>query len=279
MGLENLRLIYQASPTSVTITSKSGESHRVREIYVNNPVDPSYMNVTIGTTTVARIPVKINDVLLVAPTTSSMENKSIIALLKQLFGAEFDFEADEDEDITLTFSAAPSSVHIVYEIGKAGIDKSKLGRSGSQIMPLMQMITHSSAISANGNYSLDTPNMPTGFPEIADGYTIPSGRIFSIKALAFASKAATDTYATYLHIFDETFELFSPIEHTGIPVKPGDNYLSTDITQLDLYQIEQYDLIAGHKLTANIDAVYDGTNSLAAESDYLILIGLWKPSR
>ena len=279
MSLENLRIKYVETPTSVTITSKSGESHKIREIWIDSPASPSYMDIVIGAKTITRIPIASGDALFVAPYNGSINNDSIIALLKNILGEELEFEADEDEDITIKFSGSPGAVHILYEIGKPGIDKTKLGRSNSPVFPLIHILTHSQAISASGNYSLDTPVVPTGFPDLKDGDVIPSGRILSLKAIGFGSQANVGTKPTKLHLWAENFELLSPIDHEGIPVDPDHNFLKVDVNTFDIFKVPQYDYVPGTKLTANFDAVYDGTNTLGAETLQLYLVALWKPAR
>jgi hypothetical protein len=275
MALPSVRYVRADSPTSVTIAAKSGESHKILEIFIDSPAADSYFDVAIGNVTVTRVPILMNDCLFVAPYTGSMFNESIISLIHKIFGPEADFEADQDEDLTLKFSAAPGTVHIFYSVGPAGIDKSKLLRSGCKIFALFHILTHSVVINASKNYSLDTPVIPTGFPDIKDGYIVPSGRQLILKALAFRSASNTNSKTTYAHLWDENFEFFDPVTHKGVSVEPGKNVLAVDIKTFDIYNFPDYIFAPGHKLTLNFDAVYDGTNQIAANTAKLIMIGLW----
>lgn len=278
-NLRNVRYLRVDNATEVKIPAKSGESHRIVEIFIDSPASDSYFDVVIGTNTVARIPVKLGDSLYVAPHSGSLRDYSIIALCKDVFGEEFDLEADQDEDITLKFSAAQGTVHVFYEVGRPGIDKTRLGRSASETIPLFAIVTHSAEVTASGNYDLDQAVVPLGFPEIKDGYVVPSGRTFQIRALSFGASAVGDSKPTYVHIYDETYEFFDPITHKGVSVEPGKNVLVTDIKTLDIYKIEPYAVLSGHKLTLNIDCEHDGTNNIPAGTEKLVLIGLWTTGR
>jgi hypothetical protein len=140
------------------------------------------------------------------------------------------------------------------------------------------MITHSAGISATGSYALDTPLNPTGFPDMKNGYIIPSGRKFVLKALAFRSASNVGSKTTYAHIWDETFEFFDPLTHKGVSVEPGKNMLAADIKTFDFYTFPDYEISAGRKLTLTFDAYYDGTNAIAANTAKLVMMGLWTPA-
>jgi len=273
--LENLMYVRADSTSQVVIKAKSGESHRLEEIFIDSPASESYFDVVIGAVTVARIPVKMGDCLFVAPYSGSLYNNSILKLVRDIYGADVYFEADQDEDITLNFNAAQGTVHVFYSVNPPGIDKTKLGRSKSPNTILFHIVTHSATVNASKNYSLDTPLIAIGFPDIKDGYVVPSGRSIILKALAFASAANAGTNPTYLHIYDGTYEFFDPYTHKGISVEPGKNVLVADIRSWDVFRVEDYEVLTGHKLTLTFNATYDGTNSIAANTLKLILIGLW----
>jgi len=274
-----LRYARFASPSSVKIPAKSGESHKIIEMWIDNPAEDSYVDITIGTKGITRIPIKMNDCLFFAPYTGSINNDSIIALLKKIFGDEADLEADQDEDITFTFNTAPGVFHVLYQVGATGIDKTRLLRSGSDTIALFHILTHSKAINASGNYSLDTPLFPAGFPDFRDGSTIPSGREFVLKALAFRSASNAGTKTTFFHLWDERLEFFDPYSHVGISVAPGENMLALDIKTFDIFQLRDYSIAPGHKITLTFSAVYDGTNTIPANTAKAILIGLWRGVR
>jgi len=273
--LSSLRYVRGDNVTELKIAAKAGESHKVVEMFIDSPPADSYFDVIVGNVVVARIPILYNDCLFVAPYTGSMYNKSICELLKQIFGPDCEFEADQDEDLTFKFSASVPTVHVFYQVGPPGINKSKLLRSLCKTFVLFHMITHSAEIGATGNYALDTPLPPTGFPDIKHGYVIPSGRQLVLKALAFRSASNVNTKTTYVHIWDENFEFFDPLGHKGISVEPTKNVLAVDIKTFDIFTFPDYIFLPGHKLTLNLDAVYDGTNKIAAGTAKLFLIGLW----
>lgn len=277
--LESLRLITKTGVSSVAISPTPGMNTEIVEVWVDGPADKSYVDVVVGTTTVARFPVKWGDSLFFAPYKGSSQNVSFFGLLRELFGADVKVEADESETITFNFSSAPSAVHILYKLTSGTIDKSRPLRSRQARVPLFAIVTHSSALNSTKNWSLDTPVRPTGFPDIYDGAVIASGSRFTLKALAFGSTSSGSTAPTYLHIWRKTLELFSPIDHTGISVHPSRNLLVFDISTKDVFTVPDYAFEAGDKLTLNIDVSYDGTNAIAANTLAAFLIGWWEGVR
>jgi len=278
LDVPNVRYIRADSVTQIVIEKSPGVSHRIIDIWIDNVPDRSYVDVIVGTKVVTRLPLKWNDCLFVAEPEGSFENKSILQFFADLFPG-FSIEGDEDEDITLAFSTTMPSVHVLYLRGPRGIKKTELGRSLSDNFVFACPITHTATINASANYSLDNALVPTGFPNIADGFVIPSGRQFVLKALAFGSTSAGATTATRLHVWDERLELFTPETHAGLSVQAGRNVLVADVTKMQIDVVKDYVIPAGRKLTLNIDATYDGTNALPAGSDALFLIGLWQVVR
>lgn len=275
VSLRQVRVKTVSGASSLTISAESGESHKLLEVYADSPADKSYMDIKIGGVTVCRVPVKWGDLLLVAPPESSVMNISIIQLLQDLFEG-LAFEADQDEDITLEFSSAPSAIHAIYAVGAPGIDKTALGRSKCDNRIILPIVTHANAITATGNVNLDKSIVPTGYPEIKDGYTIPSGRELILRALCFGAAVSGSSKPTKLHVWDENYELFDPENHSGINVDPSANILKADINTGDIFRVEPYAITPGHKLTINIDATHDGANDIAAETEAFVPICLWR---
>jgi hypothetical protein len=261
--------------TTATITKETGISKRIIDIWIDSCPDKTYMDVNVGTTRVARIPLKWGDVILVSEPESSLNDISTLQFLAKLF-PEFTIEGDQDEDITFQFNNTIPTLHVTYVVQKAGIDKTKLGRSACPNLIYACPITHSEVINATKNYSLDTCLYPVGFPEIKDGFIVPSGRQLILKALAFGSAIAGATTPARLHVWDERTELFTPIGHEGVSVASGKNLLAANIVYEDIVKVKDYVIPAGHKLALNFDASYDGTNTLAAQSAALFLLALWQ---
>jgi len=274
---ETLRYLYASSPTEVKIPAKTGFNHHILDVWIDGPIDGSYMDIIVGNRTVARIPVKYNDCLFFAPYSGSWKNISFFTWLRQFLGEEWIVEADESEDITLKFSSAPTAVHVLYKEDREEIDKTRPLKSLSETLLLMPLITHSNTINATANYSLDKCYVPTGFLEIKNGYIVPSGIQLEFRALIFASKANVGTKPTKLHFWIENFEYFTPETHAGIAIDPSANFLVFDIKTLDVFEVQNIVARPGQKLTLNFDAEYDGSNALDAESVYFIPLIIKRP--
>jgi len=236
------------------------------------------MDVYVGPRIVARFPIKWNDCLFVAPNLGSKDNVSLLEWIRQFYGADYYIEGDSSEDITFKFSASQTGVHVFYLEHTEAIDKSRPLRSLSPTRTLFQIATHSAAINATKNYSLDTAIIPTGYSDIKDGYIVPSGKRIIVKALAFGSTNAGNTVPTKLHFWKENFEYLTP-GHEGVTVQPGQNVLAFDITRNDYFDIPDIEFLPGQKLTINFDATYDGTNAIAAQTLALIILGLEEVAR
>jgi hypothetical protein len=270
----SLRYVRFDNVTTSVIPKEPGASHKIIDIWIDSVPDRTYVDVHVGTTLVARIPLKWGDVILVSEPEYSFNDISTFQFFGKLFPG-FAIEADEDENITFTFNRTIPTLHVLYAVGPRGVKKDELGRSRSVNFVYAAPITHSMALNATRNFPLDLCLFPTGFPEIKDGFVIPSGRQFILRAIAFGTAAAGSTTPTRLHIWDERTELFTPVDHAGISVVPGRNLLAADITREDIVRIKDYVILPGHKLTLNIDVSYDGTNAIAAQTLALFLIGLW----
>ncbi|MCI4411763.1 MAG: hypothetical protein JHC38_08855 [Thiotrichales bacterium] len=272
-----IRYKYVSSGSSVTIPARVGYRHRILELYIDSPASNSYFDVYVGSRIVGRFPIKWGDSTFVAPNSGSKDNISLFGFIRNLFGSDYYIEGDASEDITFNFSASQTGIHIYYQEDTEAVDKTKPLRSLSPSRVLFHILTHSSSINASKNYSLDTPVIPTGFLSIADGSVFPSNTQWIIKALAFASAQSGSTTPTYLHIWKDNFEFFTPFDHSGVSVKYGQNFLVFDITRGDYFDIPDVVFQSGNKLSVNFDASYDGTNSISAQTLALIIIGEQKP--
>ena len=274
---ETIRYKYVASGSNVTIPARVGYRHRILELYIDSPTDKSYFDIYVGSRIIGRFPIRWGDSLFVAPNNASKDNVSIFGFIRKLFGEDYYVEADPSEDITFSFSAPQTGIHIYYQEDTEAVDKTKPLRSLSPTRVLFHILTHSLPINASKNYSLDTPVIPTGFLSIADGSVFPSNTEWVIRALAFGSAQAGSTTPTFLHLWKDNFEFFTPYDHTGVSVRYGQNFLVFDITRGDFFDIPDVTFQAGNKLSVNFDATYDGTNAIPANTLALIIIGEQRP--
>lgn len=274
---EAIRYKYVSSGTSVTIPARTGYRHRILDIFIDNPADNSYFDAYVGSRIVGRFPVKWGDSLFVAPNASSVRNKSLFSWVRQVFGEDYYIEGDQSEDITFQFSASQTGIHVYYIEDTEAVDKSKPLRSLSPVRVLFHILTHSSPVNASKNYSLDVALVPTGYLSIVDGSVFPANTRWVVKAIAFCSTKSGGTQPTHLHFWKDNFEYFDPFTHAGVSVAPGSNFLSFDITREDFFDIPDITFLPGNKITVNFDAIYDGTNTLPAQSLALVIIGEQTP--
>ena len=275
----NLRYAFFSNVTEVKIGAKTGLNHHVIEMWIDNPPDPSFVEIVVGRVSVAKFPVKVNDCLFFAPFSGSLYNESFFSWIKKAFGEDIMVEADETEDIVFKFSTAMPGVHVLYREDTEAVRKELPLRSGSEELVLVYPITHSKDINASGVYDLDTPDVPKEYPEIKSGIEIPSGNELHVFGLAFASKKSGTTRPTKFHIYHQRFELFTPDTHEGLSVDPDYNFLKFDINTMDWFKIPEVVWRPGEKIVLQIDAEYDGANTLPAKSVYAFLIGRWRRVR
>ena len=274
---EVIRYKYVSSDTTVTIPARTGYRHRILDIFIDSPADRSYFDVYVGSRIVGRFPVKWGDCTFVAPNAYSMRNRSLFSWIREVFGEDYYVEGDQSEDITFQFNTSQTGIHVYYIEDTEAVDKSKPLRSLSPVRVLFHILSHSQAVNASKNYSLDTAIIPTGYLTIADGSVFPANTKWVVKALAFCSAKAGNTQPTYLHFWKDNFEYFDPFTHGGVAVMPGSNFLAFDITRFDYFDVPDITFLPGNKITVNFDAAYDGTNALAAGSLALVIIGEQAP--
>ena len=261
-----LRKAYTTT-TALTIASKVGERHSIEDIFVYGLASGAYLDIVVGATNMVRLYGSKNDMVLISPPGSSPASLGVLEFLRKVTGREELIYAEEDEDLTIQFSDAPTIGVLEYFVDPATRDKTAPFGSQSKERIIVAWITHSVAINATKNYSLDTPLMPVGLPAIVDGFIVPANYEYHLYGLIFASAKSGSTKPTYLHIWDEGMELYTPFDHKGLLIDPDANLLKCDLRYGYYFKLpEPYVFSPGHKITLNFDASYDGTNTIAANS-------------
>jgi len=259
-----LRKAY-TSTTALTIASKVGERHSIEDIFVNGLASGAYIDIVVGATNMLRLYGSKNDMVLIPPPGSSPASLGVLEFLRKVTGREELIYAEEDEDITVRFSAAPAIAALEYFVDPATRDKTAPFGSQSKERIIIAWLTHTYAVNATGGYLLDVPLMPVGLPAIIDGFIVPANYEYHLYGLIFASGKAGSTKPTYLHIWDEGMELYTPFDHKGLLIDPDANMLKCDLRYGYYFKLpEPYIFSPGHKITLTFDAVFDGTNTIAA---------------
>jgi len=266
-----LRKVYTTT-TSLVIPAKVGEKHSLEDIFAAGLASGAYVDIVIGATNMLRLYGNKYDMVLIPPPGSAVESIGPLEFLRKVTGREELLFAEEDEDLTITFSSAPTITTAEYFVDPSAKDKTVPFGSQSKERILIAWLTHSKPVDATGNYSLDVSLMPVGLPAITDGTVVPANYEYHLYGLVFASTKAGSTKPTRLHIWDEGVELWTPFDHAGLLIDPDANLLKLDLRYGYYFKLpELYVFAPGHKLTINFDAVFDGTNTIAANS---LLLGL-----
>jgi hypothetical protein len=267
-----LRRAYTTT-TTLSVPAKVGEKHSLEDIIATFAAAGAYVDIAIGPSNMLRLYAYRHDMYLIPPVGTATEAMGPLEFLRRLTGRTELLFAEEDEDITLTFSSAPTIAYIEYFVDPSTKDKTMPFGTQSKERLLITWATHSRAINATGNYSLDVALMPTGLPAVVDGFVVPANYQYSLYGIIFASTKSGSTKPTYLHIWDEGTELFTPFDHRGLLIDPDNNSLKCDLRYRYYFKLpEPYVFGPGHKITLNFDATYDGTNTIAAQTLMLGLI-------
>lgn len=255
----------------ITLQAPADKKIVLEEIFVDGA---KYVDVMIQTRLIGRFPVALGDCLFVPKPGTCAPSYGFLNVLREIFGPYY-ITAYPDEQIILQFDQTPTKVVLVYyEIPENQTIGQEL-RGLEDFRLYFALITHSAAISSSGQYSLDTPVQPIGDLELKDGIRMPTGWRLQLKILAFASASNGGTKPTYLHIYVGDQKLLVPSPDKAVLVDPSYNMLKFDIlSRLGFILEEDYEIVPGQKLTLKFDAVYDGTNTLAAQSCYLIMGGI-----
>jgi len=266
-----LRKAYTTT-TSLTISSKIGEKHSVEDLFVSGLAAGAYVDFIIGATNMLRLYGNKHDMVLIPGPGTALKSIGPLEFLREVTGRTELLFAEEDEDLVLQFSSAPTIATLEYFVDPSGKDKTIPFGSQSKERLVIAWLTHSATINATKNYSLDVSLMPVGLPAITDGFIVPANYEYHVYSLIFASTKAGATKPTKLHIWDEGMELYTPFDHAGLLIDPDANLLKCDLRYGYYFKLpEPYVFSPGHKITLNFDASFDGTNTIAANS---LLLGL-----
>jgi len=281
----NKRVVYGDTSGIIKIPAKTEENHRLLDFYV----DPSILSwgysaiISVGTKEVAKIPLKTEHYNLIEK--PNVNTLSIMSLVRRLFGADTFVEADPAEDIIIkVVDRAETGVNIehkavaYYEVFTEALDKTKLMRSGADNYVMFPYIYAEKSVSGDNasiseTVALDKVLFLEGLPEIKDGSVVSGAVDWVSKMLVF--DYYTDTTGTFtngeakLHMKDETFELFSPINYYGIRTgqfttenaSPLENIAAVDLEQGKYLSLEDYLFAGGHKVSLKADVSVNATGT------------------
>jgi len=260
----------KTTSASNELTPRTGKKFVLDEILASGP---SYADIYVGTRLIMRVPIAKNDCTFTPAVGSGAPSAGILNFIRRYIHPGF-ITATPDLPLTVEFDSAPTLAEILYY--ELPIEK-KMEPEITGVedeLPTVLAVTHSEALDATGTYNFDTAKMPTGAFALVNGSRVPANVEFLLKALAFAAKAEGSTEFTYLHLWAQDVELFTPEDHVGLPVATANNMLKFDVAEgIAFILSEAYAYRPGYLITIKADGSYDGTNTLAAESAYLYLFG------
>jgi hypothetical protein len=282
MGLQDLRIVHGGADGLMKIPAKSGEAHRLLDVYIEDTAISAhdYMDIRVGTKDITRLFLKARKFTMGAEAPAIVEREGVFGLLRQLFGEDAYVEGDEDEDIVLSVkkfddtarSIADKSVAL-YEIIPTGIDKTKLLRSACEnnvLMPMSYWRISWSVATYSGLKPLDSVNQVKGLYEIKDGFVVPAGMELVLKTLiadVHWSASAYPSSKAIFHMKDKTFEFLSPIDLLGIDALNPRNITGFSLTTRSYFNAQDYVFEAGHVIKMEVDVAGGSTASGAAGID------------
>ncbi len=264
---------YETTSQTLTLTPKVGHKFILDEVLADGP---SYADIKVGNTLVMRVPIAKNDCVFTPKPGGYSPSAGFLNWLRKYVMGAF-IKATPDKPLSIEFDAAPTKATIYYYDLPDNVSVGAEITGVEDTLPYVGIITHSAAVSASGTVDFDTPVMPTGSLALKDGARVPANVVLNVYALAFASVANGGSKFTHLHVWAQDVELLTPEDHVGVSVDPDYNELKFDVTKLQAFVLKTpYPYKPGYLLTLKGDAVYDGTNTLGAETNYAYIIGLLK---
>jgi len=270
--------IRTTTTATLIIPKRVGHRHILKDIFQSGLAAGEYIDVKIGARTMFRIPGELSTIHFIR----NHDYKTHLGgALRYIATAIPDFpfpNAAEDEDLVLQASATPTLLTAIYEDVTIGELKSKtvLGGSLAKKQFFIHWMTYDTAIGATGTYSFNKAVMPTGLDGFIDKYVTPANQLFTCYIIAADVPKSGESEVRRIHIWDEFTELFTTETGEGIPVElDTGNLLEFDTQKPNAFILPKpYEFQPQRTLRFQMDAYFDGTNSLPANSQKLFLIGI-----
>jgi len=266
----------ETTDQTVVLTPKIGRKYLIDEILADGP---SMVDIYVGNALLFRMPIAQNDCTFTPKPGETSPSAGFLNWLRQYVLNAF-IKATPEKPITLKFTSVPTKAVIYYYDIPDNVNMGKELTGNESVLPYVNIVGNSATINATKNYPLDMTFMPTGTLALKDGSRIPANVLVDIYALAFSSAVNGGTEFTQFHIWAQDVELITPEDHKGITVTPGENELQFDITKKQAFILSKpYTYKPGYQITLNVDAVYDGTNTLGVGVAKLWIIGLLRSTK
>jgi len=277
-------MIKRATSTTDLSLKAEEESYEVLDINCTGIGAAQTVKVLIDDVTMNVIPAHL---LFAQPLNSLL--KGLWTYTREKFPDFPTYKVQNGGTLKLVASATAGALSVEYTVHEAGdFAADAPGAKKGTVRPFILAATHSDDITATGTYDIDTV---IGLPEVPKYpfvERVPSTKQIEIYGIAAYSPASGSTRATYLRIWHEESVLFDE-DRNGFMIDPTvANDLSNTINVSAATGPNQYScaffrfptpwiLKPMDSFKFEIDASYDGTNTLAAGSVIITLIGTEKP--
>jgi len=222
LKLEN-QVLTVVGNTNLSLTPRSGEAIRVKDIFIYNP-STSYLTVSISQTTVGYFRVSGTLGNHAPFPIADEENSSVIGLLRAL-GLMDGYPVAQGETLNFSGVAQANAIQcVIYDVyDAADIQNTMPDGSNASIRNYLIYGKYSGTL-ATGDNTLSVASNPSQFSAFPFGVLCPDGRKCTIKAI-FASDVAKDTAAgtnqqktNYLKLTKNEEFLFDVVNLAGIPL-------------------------------------------------------------
>jgi len=262
---------------TLKLDAETGHRHTLLDVPITGLGARETVDVNVGGKYLFRVFSSYGDLRLTAKTGEVEDNVSGLGFLKKRIPELPLPYAAHDEDLVLEPSATYTILSGYYwdeEVPDAG-RKDLEGGTQAAKYPLSLYATHSASLSSTGTYSFDTALNPTGYDALRDQDRVAGNKRYTIYAIGFGAAKNAGTKFTRLHIFDEATELFCEAnEGLYVDIDNG-NELLLDCVAGKIFKLkEPYVFLPYHRITLKADGIFDGTNTLAARSCVVALIGV-----
>lgn len=271
-----------STTASLILASRVGFRKTLSDYFVKAG-SSDFSDISIGAIAWNRIYDNLTQAVLVSDRSKKYREMGFISFLKSII-PDVDYpSATEVESLQISRNSAPTEITARFQATDQGDVTNRGAPGGSQASKQLMIINlnNGSAVGASGFFNFDTLDMPTGLNPFQDAQDVVAASRYvnqntklTLYAIAGDFPKATSSKATKVHLTQNKIELFTSDNQEGIPVDPDNgNDLAFSLSALSMYKLPTPQVLnAGDLISFKGEASYDGSHSLAANSQKLFLI-------